>query len=105
MTLWMYLVDPKDHILKVSCQHLYYLLRYRLNKENRPIVIMPTHPKLTQVPRVILDVMDDVFLPLGRYLERFVLISLWEVCQEGGTWKNLTVPDQRCGRQGHPLPS
>ena len=33
---------------------------------------------------VIADVMKDVFLPQGRYPENFVLISLMEVCQEGG---------------------
>ena len=64
----MYLVDPKDHILKVLCQYLYYWLRYRVNKENRPIVIMPTHPKLTQVPRVIHDVLDVVGRPSNASL-------------------------------------
>ena len=34
--------------------------------------------------RVIPHVMNDVFLPQGRYPENFVLISLLEVCQEGG---------------------
>ena len=34
--------------------------------------------------RVILDVMDDIILPPGRYPENFMLISLLEVCQEGG---------------------
>ena len=34
--------------------------------------------------RVIPDVMNDVFLPQGRYPENFVLISLLKVCQEGG---------------------
>ena len=34
---------------------------------------------------VIPDVMNDVFLPLGRYPENFVLISLLEVFQEGGS--------------------
>ena len=29
---------------------------------------------------VILDVMVDVSLPMGRYPESFVLISLWKVC-------------------------
>ena len=29
MTIWMYWIDPKEHILKVSCQYLYYWLRYR----------------------------------------------------------------------------
>ena len=28
MTLWMYLVDPKDHILKVSGHYLYFQLSY-----------------------------------------------------------------------------
>ena len=34
--------------------------------------------------RVILDIMNDVLLPQGRYPESFVLISLLEVCQEQG---------------------
>ena len=34
--------------------------------------------------RVILDVMDDVFLPQGKYPESFMLIYLLEVCQEVG---------------------
>ena len=76
MTFLMYWVDPKDNISKVLCQYLYYWLRYRLNKENRPIVIMPTHPKLTQVPRVIHDVLDVLDRPQGSYHERFVSISL-----------------------------
>ena len=51
---------------------------------------------------VIPDVMNDVFLPQGRYPENFVLISLLEVCQEGGvkkggTWRTLRVPDWRHG--------
>ena len=33
---------------------------------------------------VVPDIMNDVFLPQGRYPENFVLISLLEVCQEGG---------------------
>ena len=76
MMVVMYWVDPKDHMLKVLCQYLYYWLRYRLNKENRPIVIMPTHPKLTQVPRVIHDILDVVGRPQGSYPESFVSISL-----------------------------
>ena len=57
--------------------------------------------------RVIPDVMNDVFLPQGRYPENFVLISQLEVCQEGGvkkggTWRTLRVPDWRHGGQGHP---
>ena len=34
--------------------------------------------------RVIPDVMNDVFLPQGRYPENFVLISQLKVRQEGG---------------------
>ena len=34
--------------------------------------------------RVILDVMEDVFLPQRRYPESFMWISLLEVCQEWG---------------------
>ena len=67
---------PQDHILKVSCQCLYYGLGYSLNKEKRPIVIMPTHPKLTQVPKVIQDAFDVVGRPQGSYPESFVPLSL-----------------------------
>ena len=34
--------------------------------------------------RVIPDVMNDVYLALGRYPENFVLISQLKVCQEWG---------------------
>ena len=33
---------------------------------------------------VVPDIMNDVFIPQGRYPENFVLISQSEVCQEGG---------------------
>ena len=38
---------------------------------------------------VVPDVMNDVFLPQGRYPENFVLISLLEVCQEGGSRRGV----------------
>ena len=43
---------------------------------------------------VIHDVMNDAFLPQGRYPENFVWISQLEVCQEagvkkGGTWRTM----------------
>ena len=49
---------------------------------------------------VIPDVIPDVLLPRGRYPEILVLISKWEVYQEGGmkkggTWRTLRAPDQR----------
>ena len=37
---------------------------------------MPTHQKLTQVPRVIHDILDVVGRPEGSYVENFVSISL-----------------------------
>ena len=39
---------------------------------------------------VIPDVMNDVFLPQGSYLEIVMLISLLEVCQEQGVKKGDT---------------
>ena len=38
--------------------------------------------------RVIPDIMND-FLPLGRYPENFMLISILEVCQEGGSRRGV----------------
>ena len=38
---------------------------------------------------VIPDVMNDAFLPQGKYPEKFVLISQLEVCQEGGVTKGV----------------
>ena len=76
MTFSMYWVDPKDHMLNVLCQYLYFWLRYRLNKENIPIVIIPTHPKLTQVARVISAILDVLGGPQGSYPESFMSISL-----------------------------
>ena len=54
---------------------------------------------------VVPDVMNDVFLPQGRYPENFVLISQLEVCQEGGvkkggTWRTLRAPDRTHGGHG-----
>ena len=63
-------------MLQVLCQYLFYRLIYSLKKENRPIVIMPIHPKFPQVPRVILEVLGAVGRPEGSYPERFVSISL-----------------------------
>ena len=76
MMFLMQWVDPKVRMLKVLCQYLYYWLRYMLNKENRPIVIMPTHQKLTQVPRVIHDIFDVVGRPQRSYPESYMSISL-----------------------------
>ena len=55
--------------------------------------------------RIILKVLNDVFLSYGRYPESVVLISLLEVHQEWGikkgcTWRTLIVPYGRNGGQG-----
>ena len=55
---------------------------------------------------VVPDVMDDLILPKGIYPECFVLISLFELCQEWGlkkkgTWRMLRVPDWTLGGHGH----
>ena len=47
--------------------------------------------------------MDYLILPLGRYTESLVVISLLEVCQELGTWRTLRVPDWRLGGHRYPL--
>ena len=54
---------------------------------------------------IVPDVMNDVFLPQGRYPENFVLISQLEVHQEGGvrkggSWRMLRVPNRRHGGLG-----
>ena len=65
-------------MLKVLCQYLYYRLSYSLNKESRPIVIMPNHQKSTKVPRVILDVLDVMGRPQGSYAKvSCKYISYW----------------------------
>ena len=56
---------------------------------------------------VVPDVMNDVFLPQGRYPENFVFISQLEVRQEVGvkkgvTWRTLGVHDGRLVGEGHP---
>ena len=38
---------------------------------------------------VIPDVMNEVFLPQGKYPENFVLISKLEVCQEEGSIRRV----------------
>ena len=47
---------------------------------------------------VVPGVMNDVFLPQGRYPENFVLISQLQVRQEGGvkkgcTWRTVRIYD------------
>ena len=46
------------------------------NQENRPKVIMPTHLKLTQVPKIINNVLNVLGKPPGSYAESFVLLPL-----------------------------
>ena len=67
---------PQGSYPEVLCQYLYYWLRNRLNKEIRLIVIMPTHPKLTQVPMVIHNHLDILGSHKGSYTEQFMSIYL-----------------------------
>ena len=48
--------------------------------------------------RVILDILNDVFLLQGRNPENFILISKLELCreegdQEGDTWRTFRFPE------------
>ena len=45
-------------------------------KKNRPIVIMLTHPKFIQLPRVVYDILDVQGTPQESYPESFMSISL-----------------------------
>ena len=65
-------------MLKALCQYLYFRLSYSLNKESRPIVIIPNHQKPTKVPRVILHVLDVMGRPQGSYAKvSCKYISYW----------------------------
>ena len=48
----------------------------RSQGSNRPIVIIPTHPKLTKVPWLSQDALDVLDRPQGIHPESFSLISL-----------------------------
>ena len=99
-----YFIDPKGHILKVSCWYLNW--KCVRKGGSRRGVLGGRWGFLTgdMEDRVIPDVMNDVYLPLGRYPENFVLISLleWGDQEWGGTWRTLRVPEQRLGIQDHP---
>ena len=97
---------PKEHILKIWCWYLN--CKCVRNGGSRRGVLGGHGGFLTGdlEDRVILDVINDVFLPQGRYPENFVLISQLEVCQEGGvkkggTWRTLRVSDGTLGGNGH----
>ena len=98
---------PKEDTLKILCWYLNW--KCVRKGGSRRGVLGGRWGFLTgdMEDRVIPDVMNDVFLPQGRYPENLVLISQLEVCQEGGdkkggAWRTLRVPDGRHGRQGHP---
>ena len=54
----------------------FYDIQYLYHISNRPIVIMPTHPKVTQVPRVVHDDLDVLDRPQATYPESFMSTSL-----------------------------
>ena len=68
---------------------------------------MPTHPKLTQVPRVINDILDEVGKPQGSYAESLASISLLlaeiEAKQRKWTYSDPAHPHKTYpSTQGHP---
>ena len=75
---------PKEDILKISCPYLNWkcenLVLTSLLEVCQERWFLTGH----MMDRVIPDILNHVYLPLGRYLENLVLISLLEVCQEGG---------------------
>ena len=77
-----------------------------------PLILAPAEgywlglwPITWAVGLITVEFMDDLGRLQGRYPEIFMLISLLEVCQEGGikkraTWRTVRVPDQRYGGHG-----
>ena len=51
--------------------------------------------------RDILNIMDYIGRPLGRYPKSFLLISLMKVCQEWGGQKGDIWTKSRISDQGH----
>ena len=69
MPLWIYLVDPKDPILKVLCHYLYFWLIYKHLKNQGY--------KQGYEQWVIHGILDVLCRPKGSYPESFVSLSLF----------------------------
>ena len=74
---------PKEDTLKISCPYLYWKCVRKGGQEGEYFEDVGGFLTGDMEDRVIPDVMNDVFLPQGRYPENFVLISLLEACQVG----------------------
>ena len=50
----MYLVDPKDHILKISCHYLYFWLRYKhMSRLSQKVTYRHTYKHLANLYKII----------------------------------------------------
>ena len=86
---WMTLFCPKEDTLKVSCWYLYYKC---VKNGGSFLGVLGGHwGFLTRnlEDRVILYVMNELVWPKRRYPESFMLMSLLEVCQEGGSFMGV----------------
>ena len=73
MTFLMYLVDPKDNILKVSWHYLHFWLKYKhLRNQGYKQGYKEGYAKW-----VIHDVLDVLCRPQGSYPESFLALSLF----------------------------
>ena len=103
----MMFLYPKEDTLKILCWYLNWKCVRKVGSRRGVLGGRLGFLTRDMEDRVIPDVMNNVFLPQGRYPENFVLISQLEVCQEGGvvkkgdTWRMLRVPDHRHGEQGY----
>ena len=67
MKFWMYCVDTKDHILKVSWHYLNFYLKYKYLKNQGY--------KLQYAQWVIHEILDVLCRHQGSYPESFVALS------------------------------
>ena len=73
ITFLMYLVEPKDNILKVSWHYLLFCLKYKHLKNQG----YKQGYKQGYTQWVIHDVLDVLCRPQGSYPESFVSLSLF----------------------------
>ena len=75
---------PKEDTLKILCCYLYWKCVRKGGSRRGYLEDIGGFLTGDMEAMVVPDIMNDVFLPKGRYPEHFVLLSLLEVCQEGG---------------------
>ena len=52
------------------------MISHKQREEKKPLVFIPTHSKLTQVPKVINNILHVVGRPQGSYADSLVSMSL-----------------------------